>query len=166
MTDPQVMTTIHPKEQTHDILIKAAEDVQEGMWCTGQWFTNNPIHLGFPNNAQEESFGSDEAFDRQVSAGKLSKMHRCAEGSIALSTIIAGLGKGAFILAIAAVNKNLPRHCNGCNYSPDPASLNNHNDAHMAGMDSFSAGAHLAEIFRDTADKVINPDQHIPITST
>ena len=156
---------IHPKEQTSDILIKAAEDVQEGMWCTGQWFTNNAAIAEYPNNTleQEESYGSDEAFDMQMTAGKLSKLHRCAEGSIALSAIIAGLGKGAFYLAIGAVNKNLRNHCDRCKTDEDlygvdssgVASLNNHNDAHMAGMDSFSAGTHLAEIFRDTADKVI-----------
>ena len=152
---------IHPKEQTHDILIKAAEDVQEGMWCTGQWFTNNPSILNFPNMVREESYGSDEAFDLQMTASKLSKMHRCAEGSIALATIMAGLGKGAFTLAIGAVNKNLRNHCDRCKRDEDlyggpsgtgHSSLNNHNDAHMAGMESFDAGQHLAEIFRDTAD--------------
>lgn len=63
---------------TTDILLKAAEDVQSGMWCKGAMFESagqpTTVVLGYTN----------------LSADELGRMKRCAVGSIALATILFG----------------------------------------------------------------------------
>ena len=149
MTPPQYRTD---PQQIHDILIKAAEDVQQGMWCRGAWFTNTP-------GEDEDGILLEDAFSMRlinISAEGLAKMNRCAEGSIALATIQAGLRRSDYEATLSAVQSNLNSHCERCeNRSENAPSLNLHNDSHMAVMESFDAGQHLAEIFRDTAEKVI-----------
>ena len=152
-----------------DILIKSAEDVQQGMWCTGAWFTNkrqismemqeNPLDVA--NIAETEvAYGDSEVFDNELSVDHLKSLQRCAEGSIALATIIAGENSMMYRKAVKAVERVLPDHCESCartsvDYPDQPVSLNAHNDGHLYSVDEFEAGQKLSELFRDTAEKII-----------
>ncbi len=159
MTDPQVI---------HDILIKAAEDVQEGMWCIGAWFTSNP-----DNEDNEFVVSPETAFSPRQTVAKLSKLHRCAEGSILLSTRMAGHGIGVYHQALHAVQNNLKADCESCRRQSGTPSLNYHNDTCLSRRETgvteehqFEAGQRLAELFRVSADRVINPPLTNPFSDT
>ncbi len=140
------------KQQLHDVLIKAAEDVQQGMWCQGSWFVSRC-------EDNDLAYAAEEAIGLQMSVETLQKLHRCAEGSIALSIVMAGLNEDDYKATVDAVAEALPDHCDTCNrYDSIPGAdhpLYQHNDDHMDGMSAFDAGQHLSEIFRSTADAVL-----------
>lgn len=141
-----------------DILLKAAEDVQAGLWCTGSWFkdpkdedtayadTDMVItgNLDYSNTFHTESVGI------LFPVEKISRMQRCAEGSIMLSAIIAGPVEGVYDLYEEA-KAEVVRQLNGakpgtddlyttkrsrelateryhCGPDPGTHSLNHHND--------------------------------------
>ncbi len=142
-------------QQISDVLRKAGEDVQQGMWCQTAWFTDTP-------DIEDDSglsWAPEEVFDFHMTVEQLSEYHRCAEGSIILATKIAGLDLEAYQLAVEAVDNNLVSHCDDCRESAEhgtEVALHEHNDGHMSDMDPFEAGQHLSEIFRDTADRLIS----------
>lgn len=138
-------------QEIHDVLIKAGEDVQQGMWCTGAWFTEDA------ENDDGLSWAPEEAFKLTMTVESLSKLHRCAEGSIALATITARLPLSVYHHAVGKVENNLPNHCGSCDKNKMLGAdypLHEHNDGHMKEMDPFTAGQHLAWVFQDTADRM------------
>ncbi len=140
-------------QEISDVLRKAGEDVQQGMWCQASWFTDKP---GIHDDGL--SWAPEEVFDFGMSVERLSKYYRCAEGSIILATRIAGLELEVYEAAVGAVDYNLTECCEQCRHSSTQGvaiALHEHNDLHMDGMDPFEAGHHLSEIFRDTADRLI-----------
>ncbi len=145
---------MNTNEQISDVLRKAGEDVQQGMWCRSSWFTDTP---GLDDDGL--SWAPEEVFDLNMSVEKLSALHRCAEGSIIMATRMAGLGLDVYKRAVNAVDNSLVANCNDCQHSEDHGVqivLHEHNDLHMDEMDPFEAGQHLSEIFRDTADRLIS----------
>ena len=146
------MTTDRDQE-LHDVLIKAGEDVQQGMWCMGSWFSEQ---ADWRLSDDGLSWAPEEVFTLQLTVEKLSKLHRCAEGSIALATITAGLPLSVYQQAVGAVDKNLDNHCDKCEAAHSSETvLHEHNDGHMEYMNPFEAGQHLSEIFRATADRIM-----------
>lgn len=139
------------REAIKDILLKAAEDVQGGMWCQGALFAGN-------NNLYGEIFVSRPALEE--AQGKL----RCAEGSVGLAAALQGFPEEIAQAAILHVCEVLPDLCDqkgpGRDIRTDEFTtrpcdtLFHHNDHHMDGMGYFEAGQHLAEIFRVAADRL------------
>jgi hypothetical protein len=134
-----------------DILLKAAEDVQSGMWCQGRWFID------------EDGKGYSDG-DLMIFGGltmeKALKSHRCAEGSIALSTQLLGGVVYDYEAALAEVGKTLEARpyppTTACAFDNDHSHqsirlLSHFNDIHLPG-DPFEAGQILAELFRSTAE--------------
>lgn len=129
---------------TKDILIKAAEDVQQGMWCQGALFK-----MAWP---------ADDIFVSSHVKELAQKAPRCAEGSINLATALSGGDWADAEKAIHAVNAVLGEFCDEkIHFGEDLLPCNtlyHHNDHHMDDMDSFEAGQHLAEIFRVAASRL------------
>ena len=120
---------------TKDILYKAAEDVQQGMWCRDFWF------------AAADGTGI-EATDGMLVAGtypleEALKARRCAEGSIAIATALLGGDQSDLFQAQDAVRQVC--------YERYATGIIGFNDDHLPD-DPFEAGQQLAELFRETAD--------------
>ena len=115
---------------TKDILYKAAEDVQQGMWCMGQWFEDQ--------GEVSVTRVYDKLTDR-LSVEQMQSSPRCAEGSLVLSTRLLGGTAEDYGKAVGAVEARIDR------------ALFIFND-HSLPNDPFSAGQQLAELFRSTAD--------------
>lgn len=136
-----------------DILIKAAEDVQQGMWCRNDWFRGD----------DGERWAETELFSGFLSVEKAQGLQRCAEGSVALATLLLGGTVSDFDAAVDDVRTNLPNsracgcdpatacRCDSC--ASHPISLAHHNDKHLPD-DPFEAGQTLAELFRTTAESL------------
>ena len=141
-------------QQIHDVLIKAGEDVQQGMWCMGSWFAQDEDSI---NNDEGLTWAPEEIFDLNMSVETLQKLHRCAEGSILLATRIAGLDLKVYEKAVEAVDGHLRTICDDCELTSryGDVVLHEHNDMHMKGMTPFDAGQHLSEIFRDAAHRML-----------
>lgn len=120
-----------------DILYKAAEDVQSGMWCKGSWLqtSEGDIYDSFP-------------WAINLATAPLNNLNRCAEGSIGVAVALIGGGRSEWEAATRAVSRNLP-DCD-C-LPPGHTSIPHFNDDHLPD-DPFEAGAQLAELFRSTAD--------------
>lgn len=158
MTTPQE-TQPDNRDIIKDILLKAAEDVQQGLWCSGSWFSE--FGDSGPSYADNEFFdlvrpesGSEH---RSMAVEDFSSYHRCAEGSIALATAMAGYGPNMYRSAVKAVEDHM-KDSNLCPLKL-PHSLSSHNDTCILSMffDTtetlpFDAGQHLAELFRSTAE--------------
>jgi hypothetical protein len=122
--------------ETKDILFKAAEDVQQGMWCKGSWFHLDGMHWANPFTLIE---GGDNV-ERATAS------ERCAEGSIALATRLLGGTNADFEKARYKVETQI-----SCEGHAGRATLAEHND-YCLGDDPFEAGQQLAELFRATAE--------------
>lgn len=133
-----------------DILIKAAEDVQQGLWCTGHWFYDDKNHVGY---LADHIFAKGTGLTLEDAA----LMRKCAEGSVAYATVQAGGGVQDYQKVIKLVNANVP-DCDDCYDAFDarfnPKTLNHYNDVHLDSMDQFGSGQKLAELFRKTADSL------------
>ena len=155
-------------KQIKDILIKAAEDVQQGMWCVGKWFS----HRGFSDC---DLFpGAFPHYNPSPAIRKLSIDHRlelaqgserCAEGSIALATALLGGTHNDYLEAIRAVEQEKdpgdPKMM-----IEDYGGLADYNDTRLVEVvrdgetvsitegSRFAAGQILAGIFRSAADKL------------
>lgn len=138
------------REAIKDILLKAAEDVQQGMWCQGALFAGK-------NDLYGEIFISKPALEE--AQGKL----RCAEGSVGLAAALQGFPEEISQAAILHVCETLPDLCDqpgpgqpdAVTRDPRPCdTLFHHNDHHMDDINAFEAGQHLAEIFRVAADRL------------
>jgi len=121
-----------------DILLKAAEDVQSGMWCSGAWFASRRD----PQYCSEEELSSDAAFE--LGADAVKGKYRCAEGSIQLATVLLGGTRDDYGNALHHVNATL-RERTSYNL------LEAFNDCALP-ADPFDAGQQLAELFRSTAE--------------
>ena len=129
--------------ETRDILLKAAEDVTQGMWCKGTWFdvadfidiSMNPDHV---------------LFDGRLTVEVAQKHERCAEGSVALATALLGGGSEDYDRAVEAVQ----RRVGACPEIHGEHYLRTHNDICLEGFDPFEAGQQLAELFRSTAESL------------
>lgn len=129
--------------ETRDILLKAAEDVTQGMWCRGTWFQDPDDEAQIWS--ADELFGV--SFDKKVGELPLDhaiKSRRCAEGSLALAAKLLGGGFGDYRTAKRAVDRRLE-------LQGHVGSLMAFNDAHLPN-DPFEAGQQLAELFRTTAE--------------
>lgn len=172
------MTTDHKPvtdEEFKDILIKAAEDVQQGMWCSGALFQTVggvwDMYLEIVPESLSSSFISlDESVMSYspmetiesviLNAEKASKSHRCAQGSIALAAALLGHGRQPVLEEILSradelVTKALYEHCSSCaeaSFYRLSFLIVTHNDCHMRGYGPFEAGVFWAEIFRESAE--------------
>lgn len=124
---------------TRDILLKAAEDVQQGMWCRGGWFRN--IHSGTYLMRMPDMWGSRQTLDY------LTRHQRCAGGSLALATANAGGDYKSWVDTLSAVGATIRQTCDCAGH------LQGHND-HCLSDDPFEAGQQLAELFRTTAESL------------
>lgn len=125
--------------EIRDILLKAAEDVQSGMWCKGEWYAGLSQEEFQPWNIDLETALATQ---------------RCAEGSIGVAILLLGAGEGEFLDTQAAINRHLSEG-NSCtiaclNYENPLVHLN---DRHLPD-DPFEAGQQLAELFRQTAESL------------
>ena len=120
------------KDMVRDILIKAAEDVQSGMWCKGHYFHDaETVHYG--NLFSDDDLLSDALASR-----------RCAEGSLMVATKLLGGSRSDYANASEALHQRLREL--------DLAySLIAYNDEELPD-DPFDAGQQLAELFRNTAE--------------
>lgn len=114
--------------EVRDILLKAAEDVQQGMWCKEFWFIDprtNAHYFDF------DLFGDDLS----IETAQASK--RCAAGSIALAAALLGgswpEAREAGWVVQAQLGEGLL-------------------DFNERFVDPFEAGQQLAELFRTTAE--------------
>lgn len=127
-----------------DILLKAAEDVQSGMWCRGAMFRN------------EDEIGGQTflpGFDLDLEQAL--KMRRCAIGSIAVATEALGGSDAEYRVACHRAANWLPEtdapfDVPGLAGNPE-AQLAHFNDYELDANDPFEAGQTLAEIFRSAA---------------
>jgi hypothetical protein len=114
-----------------DILLKAAEDVQSGMWCKGAYFREAPeVHDG--------TLFSEDLIDAALAS------HRCAEGSLMVAAKLLGGTQTDWSKASLAVSGRLRRK----GYQ---GGLIGFNDEKLPD-DPFEAGQQLAELFRSTAE--------------
>lgn len=113
-----------------DILLKAAEDVQSGMWCKGAFFENHKSYT-----------------DRALIVGllpldKAMASKRCARGSLAVATkLLGGTVEEYDAVESVATDAALRRGAR---------SLVEFNDGFPD--DPFEAGQQLAAFFRQAAD--------------
>lgn len=185
------------RDTVKDILLKAASDVGQGMWCIGSWFTKPKTvkEDGKVMVVEDYSYADIEVFglitsplpeslystrSREDWISVLSKMERCAEGSIALATIMAGKSQDLYEAIVRYVadflydrNREVLRNSAlgpfpyGCH--PDlgqsPHSLNAHNDQCLPSFPleptpseeekskkQFEAGTLLGKLFRDASE--------------
>lgn len=117
-----------------DILIKAAEGIQEGMWCR---------HTAF-SVPMKGSMGTNTIFNGDLTLDEALSSYRCAMGELGLRTVqLGGNGDDYFEARAAVTRVLLVIKCNGeC-----VGSISSHNDYCMKG-DAFSAGQEWAEMFR------------------
>ena len=116
-----------------DILLKAAEDVQQGMWCRGVWFHG---HI--------DTASAQDLLSGELTADDAQKMHRCAEGSIALATAMLGGDYSTYLTTLGHAADHINHEAGEF--------VSDHNDKCMKGMDAFDAGQEWATIFRRAAD--------------
>lgn len=120
---------------TKDILLKAAEDVQSGMWCKRDYFvTEDPVH-----------YIDVDIFDGTLKTGAAQASKRCAHGSLALATRLLGGDTNDYRFAADAAVRQL--------WKLGHSSLVEFNDDHLPD-DPFEAGQQLAELFRTTAESL------------
>lgn len=135
-----------------DILIKAAEGIQEGMWCVGDWFSSlpatNPHYISFNGPMVDDLFEEDSELELEA----LSKMYRCVEGELAFRTLILGGTLSDYSAVEKLVNDRLPEICENCKQRKardGELDLFDHNDQCMGpDKDVFTAGQEWADIFR------------------
>jgi hypothetical protein len=114
-----------------DILLKAAEDVQSGMWCKGDYFREAP-------EVYDGTLFSDDLIDAALAS------HRCAEGSLMVATKLLGGTRTDWMKTSTAVSGRLRE----TGYF---GGLIGFNDENLPD-DPFEAGQILAELFRSTAE--------------
>lgn len=140
-----------------DILIKSAEGIQEGMWCTGEWFTNSPQgdmdDKSFLNVLPDDVFDGQETLLNSAQIDNLTKLHRCAEGELMLRTLMLGGTQSDYIAVERAVHGAVVDLCDRCSGRKDSGRTNSfdvsdHNDTCMSGLDPFTAGQQWSDIFR------------------
>jgi hypothetical protein len=119
--------------ESKDILLKAAEDVQQGMWCKGSWFHDSGYGLSRVLEAAEEE------------VALLAASRRCAQGSLVLATRLLGGTEDDYLDAENAVDNRLMSHVGWW------SGLIAYNDDSLPD-DPFEAGQQLAELFRTTAE--------------
>jgi len=158
------------KEFWSDILTKASEDVKQGMWCTNHAFLEAEMRMEreLPNHQLYATLWPssqyDEGFVDVITIDEALASHRCAEGSLALATALAGGGKDDFAAVLSWVNDALPAMClvdpGDCNV------LHEHNDYHILDYPdreltvvnhekAFEAGEHFAEVFIVARDRMM-----------
>lgn len=125
-------TMSETKSMAKDILLKAAEDVQSGMWCKDFYFATD-------TNACDLDVLTGTLALKEALASK-----RCAHGSLALATKLLGGSVDEYEYASGAVIDRLVEydHLDG---------LVHFNDEVLPD-DPFEAGQELAELFRKTAE--------------
>lgn len=104
-----------------DILFKAAEDVKSGLWCKASWFKSHDNETQAAlKNEEYKIFGlDDEGSEYQPSEwaairenlSEIAAFQRCAEGSLAYATLIAGLHERFYYRALEAVESRLDELC-------------------------------------------------------
>lgn len=119
-----------------DILVKAAEDIQEGMWCRGSAFFDEISCSQFPPEAM-----FDEEF---LTLETATRSRRCAQGELAL----AAKRLGGDVDDFAHAESYVRTHLGNCRCG----SVWSHNDHCMDTLDVFSAGQEWARIFREVAE--------------
>lgn len=129
-----------------DILLKAAEDVTQGMWCKGAMFR----HEG-----EDQGVTLLPGFDLDVDEAL--RMKRCALGSIAVATVQLGGGNNDYVEACQRVANHLDIDVDPFDL---PALADNgeaviafYNDTQLPD-DPFDAGARLSDVFRRAAATV------------
>ena len=116
-----------------DILLKAAEDVQQGMLCRSGWFLN-----------EGDGYSDKDLLTGCLTVDDAQSMPRCAEGSIALATAMLGSDWSTYVRTRDHVAAHI-NHEDGCSVAV-------HNDFCMKNKDAFEAGQEWATIFRRAAD--------------
>lgn len=125
--------------ETRDILLKAAEDVQSGMWCKRGWFVDE-------SGAEHQNGAALWETNRllALSVEEAMSMRRCGGGSILLATALLGGDWEDANAAIGIIDSAL-------RMSAKAAGLPSFNDEILPD-DPFEAGQQLAELFRQTAE--------------
>jgi hypothetical protein len=158
------------EQLTKDILIKAAEDVERGLWCEGSWFqvdgaTMPPVVKGWFGSHwnlddqtietqpawsldEEATFGMADAVGADLVTEWLDKSKKCAEGSILFSTLLLGGGKGDYYKAVNVVEST----------QLDGRSLNEFNDTDLDSRYPKGSGMELGSMFRRAADTIVIKD--------
>lgn len=124
--------------ETRDILLKAAEDVQQGMWCKTSTFRVN----GEARLVTDLLYG-DSNFDfiDPITLDQAMASKRCAQGSLGVATMLLGGRFDEYTAALTAVQDRIG------------TLLWVYNDDHLPD-DPFEAGQQLAELFRTTAESL------------
>lgn len=128
-----------------DILIKAAEDVQSGMWCKGDYFGDRIDEKR--NVVEPYMFGPSALFAESGGFEYVANRYRCAEASLALVTWQLGGSEHNYCAALRVVNDTLAARYGGA----EPPRLHEFNDYTLPD-DPFEAGQALADLFREAAD--------------
>lgn len=130
---------------TTDILLKASEDVQSGMWCKGSMFR----HPG-------EETGT-VMIPGEFTPEEVARMERCAIGSLAYATALLGGDADDYRAACQRVSTwiELPPRMQDmldAQSTVEPeATIVQFNDAVLPD-DPFEAGQQLADLFRRAAE--------------
>ena len=133
-----------------DILIKSAEGIQEGMWCRGAWFTSSVVE----GDGASSNWTDTSILQGYLEPGFAVSLHRCAQGEIALRTVMAGGQQSDYDAIDRAVSRTI-RDEGSCVLSHEGvhnSAVPNHNDVCMSELDSFAAGQEWARIFREVAE--------------
>jgi hypothetical protein len=120
---------------TRDILLKAAEDVTQGMWCRGHYFMDEAEEL-FPEALFRSS--STELLDLAQNS------RRCAHGSLVVATLLLGGSLNDYTAVDRAVHSRVTSFT-------EASGLIAYNDDILPD-DPFEAGQQLAELFRMTVE--------------
>ena len=149
-----------------DILYKAAEDVQRGLWCRGNWFLgedgeemrswDQQAYTWLDDDQQEALFETEFSYIEEDDIRRtlpmeerlewLSRSKKCAEGSIFFAAMFLGYGRDQAEHAVRMVEEHgeVPVRF---------GSLIDYNDSGLPN-NIFDAGSILAEHFRKAADSL------------
>lgn len=120
-----------------DILVKAAEGIQEGLWCRGVKF------LGF--TPEQALLG--EMYGTSLTLDMVRPVQRCALGELEFRTAELGGKFSDFSAVRYVVSEAVNEACD----MPHGAAIVDHNDKCLYDADIFTAGQEWAEIFRKAA---------------
>jgi hypothetical protein len=137
----------HPsREDVNDVLLKAAEDVSQGLWC------RNALFLDSDGDEAHYEVGGDETTAELYE--RVSHFRRCAEGSLFVASLLLAENwdqlDGLTYRSRERVTAVLRKRCPACR-DRAVAAVHYHNDHHMTDLDAFEAGQEWAEIFREAA---------------
>lgn len=131
------------------ILLKAAEDVQSGMWCKGDYYA---VEIDENRHVTDAPFWGPTHLFTNRAFETVADKYRRAEGSLALVTWQLGGNHRDYRRASQAVRKTLHERFGEDDYGY-PMMLHEFNDDHLPD-DPFEAGQQLAELFRSTAESL------------